>query len=124
VPTKLAAVILLLALGLVLNLVEGALLVAGIQTALIFGILVGNDGIRTLLRGLALLSILTTVVFSAPALQAGAGPGLVLTAAVAVAVQIYVIWTLGQADVREWMFRKSFRLDDGLSPPGGGEPFV
>ncbi len=119
VPGKLVVVVVLIGLGILVNLLSGALLSAGIQGALLFGVLVGNDGVRTLLRVVAALNILTVVVMSVPAMQA-TGSGVVVVAAfMSVGINSYFIWALGQPDVREWMFRKNFKLgedgqDDGV----------
>lgn len=111
-PGKLVAVVVLLVVASVLNLLSGALISAGIQAALLFGVVIGNDGVRTFLRGLAGVNILLIVVLGIPAMQSG-GAEVVLGAIIGVAVNVYLIWALGQDDVREWMFRKNFNLDDG-----------
>jgi hypothetical protein len=117
-PGKLKVVVGLLGLGLVLHLVSGALFSAAVQGALLFGVLIGNDGVRTLLRVLAGVNIAVIFVTAGPDLQHG-DPTLLAAVCVGVGVAVFIIWALGQQDVREWMFRKNFKLGD---PPGPGDP--
>jgi hypothetical protein len=115
-PGTLLVVVILLASSIVLNVLGAAFVAAGIQGALLFGVLIGNDGVRTFLRGLAAVSILLSVILGAPALQATNDPMVLLMIVVGVAGNGYVIWALGRADVREWMFRKSFNLGGESGP--------
>lgn len=116
-PGKLVVVVVLMAIGIALNLLSGSLLSAGINIALLVGVLVGNDGVRTFLRGLAVLQIIWAIVILA---GVGAHVGktvLVIAAVIGIASPAYLLWALGQNDVREWMFRKNFKLDDLDQPP-------
>jgi len=113
-PGKLVVVVVLLGVALVLNIVNGALLSAGLHGALVFGVLIGNDGVRTFLRALAAVNILVVLVMSIPALEALATGSLIAGVILSVGINAYFIWALGQEDVREWMFRKNFKLpEDG-----------
>jgi hypothetical protein len=109
-------IVVLLAVAIGLNLLSSAFISAGIQGALLFGVLIGNDGVRTFLRGLAAVNILVVLVFSMPADQTTSDPVVLATAIASVAINGYFIWALGQEDVREWMFRKNFNLDANQGP--------
>ena len=121
-PAALLVVAVLLAVSIVLNLLGAAFVTAGIHGALLFGVLIGNDGVRTFLRGLAAVSILLNVILGAPAFQATSDPMVLFMIVVSVAVNGYVIWALGRPDVRDWMFRKNFNLDDESGPEGDQIP--
>jgi len=116
-PGKLMVVVGLMALGAVLNLVAGGILSAVLEVVLIVGVLAGNDGVRTFLRGLAAIQILWTITVLAGAATLTNSPALLLAGIIAITSCAYFIWALGQDDVREWMFRKNFKLDDGSDPP-------
>jgi hypothetical protein len=121
-PGVLMVVVFLQGLGALLNAVTGALLAAAIATALLVGILVGNDGVRNFMRGLAAIQILMNVVLMAAAKSHGAEVSpLAIWASYGIGIPAFIIWTLGQPNVRDWMFRKNFNLDDvppsDLPPP-------
>ena len=118
-PGMLVALVGLMGLGVVLNLVNGSILSAIIGGALIFGVLVGNNGIRQLLRGLAVLQM-ALAIFALTVASAVLGSGVVLVAAVfGLGIPAFYFYTLGRDDVRDWMFRKNFHVDDSNSnmPP-------
>ncbi len=116
-PGVLVVLVCLQGLGALLNLLSGSLLAAAIGTALLVGILVGNDGVRSFMRGLAVIQILMNVVLMAAAKGAGVSTDRIAIAAIfGVGVPVFIIWTLGRPDVRDWMFRKNFNLDD-VPPP-------
>ena len=111
-PVKLMIVVALMALGVAGALYVGALVSAGINAALLVGVLVGNNGVRTFLRGLAALN----VVWGLIALLATAAfvvwsPTWTIMLLIGVANPAFTFWALGQDDTREWMFRKNFNLD-------------
>src|SRR5262245_22923184 len=112
-PVKLMIVVAVMALGVASSLYVGALVNAGIGAALLVGVLVGNDGVRTFLRGLAALnfawSLLALVAFAAYAMWS---PGWMITLVFGVLNPAFTFWALGQDDTREWMFRKNFKLDE------------
>jgi hypothetical protein len=111
-PGLLVALVGLMGLGVVLNLVSGAILSAIIGGALIFGVLVGNNGIRQLLRGLAVLQM-AFAIFALAVASAVVGSGVWLVVAVfGLGIPAFYFYTLGRDDVRDWMFRKNFHVDD------------
>jgi hypothetical protein len=111
-PGLLVALVGLMGLGVVLNLVSGSIFSAIIGAALIFGVLVGNNGIRQLLRGLAVLQI-AFAVFALAVASAVVGSGVWLVVAVfGLGIPAFYFYTLGRDDVRDWMFRKNFHIDD------------
>lgn len=111
-PAKLMVIIILIGLGAVAELVAMQLFAAGVGVALLVGVLVGNDGVRTFLRAAAAIEALWQIVLLA-ALKSWGAHGLVVTLTlVGIAINLYFIWALGQEDVREWMFRKNFHLDE------------
>jgi hypothetical protein len=111
-PGLLVALVGLMGLGVVLNLVSGAILAAIINGALIFGVLVGNNGIRQLLRGIAVLQM-ALAVFALAIASAVVGSGVWLVVAVfGLGIPAFYFYTLGRDDVRDWMFRKNFHIDD------------
>lgn len=127
-PGKLRVVVVLLGLNVTLGLISalggsgGAWLLVALYGALLWGILKGNEGVRGFLRVLVALGILwsacrlgfVTLIF------AGTVPAVVyLSEGLGIALGAYIFWALGQKDVREWMFRKSFSLDE---PPEDGPP--
>ena len=114
-PVKLMVVVALMAIGAIGGLVAGALLDAGIAIALIVGVLVGNDGVRGFLRWAALIGGAWRLVVIAAAAQAGLLHGMIAVfMVIGVASDGFLFWALGQEDVREWMFRKNFHLDDSV----------
>jgi hypothetical protein len=117
-PGKLVVVVVLMALGAVVSLIAGGLLSAAFEVVLIIGVLAGNDGVRTFLRGLAAVQILWAMTVLSRATALGANPALLLAGVIGIASPAFFIWALGQNDVRDWMFRKNFKLDDdGSEPP-------
>lgn len=110
-PGKLVVVVALLGLSVLLNLLALSFLNVVIGCALLFGILVGNDGIRRLVMALAWISL----VLAGFGLVAAAAAGATVVAAVGVfgvTQNIWLIWALRQDDVRNWMFKTAFK--DGL----------
>jgi len=110
-------VVVLMAIGVVLNLVSGAILSAVIGTVLVLGVLAGNDGVRKFLRGLAAIQILWAVIVLASASGKVGSQVLLIAAVFAIGIPALMIWTLGQDDVRDWMFRKNFHIDGDEPPP-------
>jgi hypothetical protein len=110
-PTKLQVVVALLGLGILLNFLTLSLLTAGIGVALLIGILVGNDGIRRFVTALAWINLVIGGFALAMILSAGSSQA-VGVAIFGVVQNVFVIWTLGQEDVRNWMFKTAFK--DGL----------
>ncbi len=123
-PGTLMVVVLFQGLGVVLNAVSGSLLSAAIGGALLVGILVGNDGVRNFMRGLAAIQILMNVVLMAAASSNVhvAGSTMAIWGFFGIAVPAFIIWTLGQPNVRDWMFRKNFNLDGVDVPPTDQPP--
>jgi hypothetical protein len=116
-PGKLLIVVVLMSIGVMLNLFTGAILSAVIGGALVLGVLVGNDGVRKFLIGLAGVNILWSLIVLLGASGKIEGSVLVIAGVFAIAIPAFMIWTLTQEDVREWMFRKNFHLDDNDQPP-------
>ena len=116
-PGKLMVVVGLMALGAVMSLAVGGLLSAALEVALIVGVLAGNDGVRTFLRGLAAVQIVWAMTVLASASDLVAAPVLLVAGIIGIGTPAFLIWALGQSDVRDWMFRKNFHLDDGSDPP-------
>ncbi len=119
-PGKLVLVVLWMVIGAIAALATGGIVTAGIQAALIVGVLAGNDGVRTFLRGLAVIQILWNLtLITAAASETHASTGAIaIFAAFGVGAPAFLVWALGQQDVRDWMFRKNFNLDD----PGSSTP--
>lgn len=112
-PGTLLVLVILQGLGVVLNAVSGGLLAAAIGGALLVGILVGNDGVRGFMRGLAAVQILMNVVLMVAAKSQGVAVSkMAIWAIFGIGIPVFIIWTLGQPNVRDWMFRKNFNLDD------------
>ena len=44
-------------------------------------------------------------------------PAFLFAAILSIGSPAFFIWALGQDDVRNWMFRKNFKLDDDSAPP-------
>lgn len=116
-PGKLAAVVGLIGIGVVANLATSALISAAFGAALLVGVLAGNDGVRTFLRGLAAIQILwtLTLLVAASNEKHADSTTLLVLGAFGIGVPAFYLWALGQQDVRDWMFRKNFNLDD--QPP-------
>jgi hypothetical protein len=129
-PNKLRVVI---GLYLISAVVDAAKLFTGrggildliLAAVVLYGLLRGNDGMRTFVIGCAWLNAAFACGFALLALVAG-GAGavdgvaaaMVLgLAAVAVAEAGFVMWVMSQDDVRTWMFRKNFGLDPAGGPP-------
>jgi hypothetical protein len=110
-PGKLMILVALMAVGVIADLVSGAIVPAAISGALAVGVLVGNDGVRKFLIGLSAVQVLWAgvLLLGATAVSSGA---LVITCAFAIALPLLYIWVLSQNDVRDWMFRKNFHIDD------------
>jgi hypothetical protein len=115
-PRKLVLVVVLMACGAVVNLATGAVVGAAIAAALLVGVLAGNDGVRTFLRGLAVVQILWSAItaFAVASETRTSSRVIALFVAFGAGVPAFYLWALGQPDVREWMFRKNFKLDDTL----------
>ena len=111
-PAKLMLIVVLMGLGAILELVGMQLFAAGISVALIVGVLVGNDGVRTFLRAAAAIEALWQIVVLAALKSWGAHGLIVAIALLGIAMNLYFVWALGQEDVRDWMFRKNFHLDE------------
>lgn len=110
-PTKLVVCIVLLAIGALFKLLMFDLVAAGIQIALMIGVIAGNNGVRTFLRGLAALGILINLVMGLAVLTRVSSGLIVISMLTAVTANAFLLWALGQEDVREWMFKKNFKLD-------------
>jgi hypothetical protein len=116
-PASFSVLLVLLGLGVVSNAITGALVSAGIGAALLVGLIVGNDGVRKFMQALAVLQILANAILIATSAGAGAAAYLLaLWVVIGIVLPIFLIWTLSRANVREWMFRKNFNLDD-MGPP-------
>lgn len=119
-PNKLKLVVAVMILGVALSLVSGAWVSALIGGALTFGVLVGNDGVRAFLRGLCVVQILLAAGLTVFPFLLGAASeldgrtmlALAISTVFGIAMPAYMVWALGQEDVRNWMFRKNFKLDD------------
>ena len=116
-PVKLLVVVIFMAIGIVINLFTGAYVSAIISTALVLGILAGNDGVRTFLRALAVIQILWAAIVLGSVSGRADVQVVAIAAVFAFGIPIVMIVFLGQDDVREWMFRKNFHLDEGSDPP-------
>jgi hypothetical protein len=116
-PGKLMIVIGLMGLGTILNLAAGGYVSAVIDIALLLGVLAGNDGVRQFLRGLAVVQIIWAVVVVAGATAITGSPVFLIAAIIGIGSPAFFIWALGQEDVRNWMFRKNFHIDDDGAPP-------
>lgn len=115
-PATLMVVVGLLGLGVLSNIVAGALVSAAIGGALLFGLIVGNDGVRKFMQFLAVIQIVWNTILIAR--SAGAAPWLyAVWIVIGIALPAFLIWTLSRPDVREWMFRKNFNLDEMNAPP-------
>lgn len=120
-PLKLKVLIGMMALSLAFSLYQLDILGIVLTGVLLGGVLLGNDGVRQLLRGLAMLNIVIIGVGLLQVMQAVLAPGqvsgavvgvIVAVRLVAVAFNVYFIWALGCEDVRRWMFRKNTKLDE------------
>jgi hypothetical protein len=118
-PAKLIVCVVWMIVGAVANLALGGILAAGIAIALTVGILVGNDGVRTFLKWASLfqagytVTVLGFFVSEGHVLEVRGGLAFVAIAVVfGVLAPLFLFWALGKDDVREWMFRKNFHIDD------------
>jgi hypothetical protein len=118
-PAKLIVCVVWMVIGAVLNLAGGGLLTAGIEIALIVGVLVGNDGVRTFLKWASLFQagyvvmILGFFIHETAIIATRTGIYIIAIAVVfGVLAPLFLFWALGKDDVREWMFRKNFHIDD------------
>jgi len=124
-PGELKVVLGLMAFSILINVVQGAAgngmswVSAALNTLLAVGVLRGNEGVRTLLIGLAALGLL----FGALGLLGGvalaatgslAGIVVLLASALGVGQNGFMIWCLRQPHVQQWMFNKSLKDVDGL----------
>ncbi len=111
-PGKLTAVVVFLLVGVVANFASSGLCVGWIGIVLAAGVLVGNDGVRTFLRGLAVIEMFWVATMSfANAKRCPDQHALVDDLGLSLIVSpVFMIWALGQQDVRDWMFRASFKL--------------
>lgn len=117
-PTSLVILLVLLGLGVISNFVSGAIVSAILGAALVVGLIAGNDGVRRFMQGLAAIQIAWNAILIARSATAGAETYLiVLWGVVGIALPVFMIWTLGKPEVRDWMFRKNFNLDETLTPP-------
>ncbi len=114
-PGKLIAVLVSMLAGVVANFASSAVVSGGIELVLIVGLLAGNDGVRTFLRGFAVILMFWFVSISV----ADGTPtqhSLMITG-VSLIGPAFLTWALGQRDVRDWMFRKNFKLDVAEAAP-------
>jgi hypothetical protein len=118
-PAKLVLCVVWMIVGAVINLASGGIVTAGIGIALTVGILVGNDGVRTFLKWASLfqagytLIVLGFIASEAHFAVTGTVIGIFAIAIVfGVFAPLFLFWALGKDDVREWMFRKNFHIDD------------
>jgi len=107
---KLVVVVLVAAAGA--NLLAGSLLTAGLLGAGAIGVAIGNGGVRSLLRAAAALQIAHVAIVALLEIT-GVLPGdgssipmIAITRAVAIAMPAYLLWALGQDEVRQWMLRR------------------
>jgi len=124
-PKKLLALVVLMAIGLALDGTElvltefpvRKLIVSAVHVALLIGVVRGNEGTRglmivlgwlglgaSLLLGARLLSLDVGRLFDVAPLLASISVGGLLFG---VAFCAYMIWCLGQDDVKRWMYRRS-----------------
>jgi len=125
-PGKLIVTIVFMSLGIAANLVSGGLLGCAIGVALLVGVLVGNDGVRKFLIGLSALQAgwSAFILFGIVSLSHGRSLRgfeilvIGLIAVFSIGFPLVYMWVFTREDVRDWMFRKNFHLDDDAS----GEP--
>jgi hypothetical protein len=115
-PGKLMVLVFLMGIGVLVNLLTGALFSAAIGVALVVGVLVGNDGVRKFLIGLSALQIVWAVIVLIGASALGSG-ALAIAGIFAIGIPALYIWVLVQEDVRDWMFRKNFHVQDDVNLP-------
>lgn len=114
-PVTLMILLGLLGLGVLSNVLTGALLSAAIGGALLFGLIIGNDGVRKFMQFLAVIQILWNTILIARTTGAQTWHyGLWIV--IGIVLPVFLIWTLSRPDVREWMFRKNFNLDEVKCP--------
>jgi hypothetical protein len=109
-PGKLMLVMGLLALGLIANFLEQSFIAVAFYGVMLAGIALGSNSVRTFLRGFAVVAIVLLLILAAPAFDRLGGRGFAIIAFSILSWGL-VIWSLGQEDVREWMFRTTFKID-------------
>ena len=111
-PTSLAIILCLLGLGAILNLIRLDVVSAAFGVAMIGGLLVGNDGVRKFMIFLGGIQILWNIILITRDAHTVSTGVVVLWLVIGTALPTLLIWTLSRANVREWMFRKNFKLDE------------
>jgi hypothetical protein len=114
-PGLLVVVVGLMGLGVVLNLISGGILSAIIGGALVFGVLVGNNGVRQFLRGIAVLQMMFAIWVLAMASGHVSSEVMAIVALFGLGIPVFYFYTLGRDDTRDWMFRKNFHVDDDVN---------
>ena len=79
-----------------------------------FGVLVGNNGVRQFLRGIAVLQMMFAVWVLAMASGRLSSGVLAVIALFGLGIPVFYFYTLGRDDVRDWMFRKNFHVPDDV----------
>jgi len=111
-PGKLQVVFVLMIIAVVLSVLTSSFISAGIGMALLLGLFVGNDGVRKFVIGLVWLDLMIKaglVVFVVIVSSGKVDMFFILITLVSVSISGFVIWVLGQHDVRDWMFRTAFK---------------
>jgi hypothetical protein len=130
-PSKLKIVVGLMVIGVVLSLLRETYLAAAFGGLLIFGVFKGDHTTRKYLIivnviGIVIMAVLIGITVVGFVLHPELSESIPLQTKVAgVATLVYgllegvfCVWCLQQNDVRDWMFRKSFRLDElGIEMP-------
>jgi hypothetical protein len=111
-PPSLTVLFILQGLSVLASLLVGALFSAALSAALLVGLIVGNDGVRKFVIALSALSLLWSAVLLLGVAGMHAGSTLLAVMLIGIAIQVFTIWTLTRSNVRDWMFRKNFHLDE------------
>jgi len=97
----------------------GAIFGLVIRVLLLLGFLKGSEGVRTLLligAGLSVIIGAVGLLLAIPTMSVSGALGMVVvvTSAYSVVVGIYMWWALKNAEVQQWMFKRSVggSLDD------------
>ena len=129
-PKKLSVVVILFLVSIGFSFQQQAYVSAVVSGLLLAGVIKGNDGIRKFIIGLAFVQIawalfgITQILVYAS--FAAVEPVFWAYTAVAIGVPAFLLWAMSQEDVREWMFRRAFNLEQDPIPQaqvhGGDTP--